>query len=962
MEAAAIDEVRAAIASARAVDPFAPVVVLVPTAAAGVSLRRRLASGGALFDVRALTVSGLAEFLAGPSLASPGRGSLSSAVRRRAIALAVSDAAAEGAHLGEASTHPATIAALDARFRELRRCAPASLASLRSSDDSATLLAVFDRYRERVAASWFDDVDVVEEAARAVASGSGPVTVPHVVVSPSLELSHPEQRLIDALVTKGAVTSAASASTPAEPLRASRVAIAPDPEAEVRVAIREVLRLARDGLPFHRIAIAYPGEPYVRLLRELLDAAGVPWSGRGVDTLATTATGRALRALLALPELEFSRAAMAELFAAAPIVDPSTGSGVPSARWDRLAREANVVARPAQWRVRLERLSSSVPAAAPSAERLARFVEGLVRALDPPAVGSWSTHVEWVIGLLDTYVATVDDIEREAVVDGLRSLAGLDALGSAGPSDVAVFVEAVEAQLSIGFGRRPMGTGVLLGTVRELAGAATDAVIVVGMNEGTFPPRRRDDPLLPDVVRSKTSGDLPTRRERRAADRRQLEQLLRSAEHRILLAARADQRAQQQRNPSRWLLEWAPTPDGRPARRSTDIAPVASFSAVVLGDVPASAQEAVVHALAAGASFAHAGIGRSAEAVRARHSSSLSEWDGLVGRHPALSVDSRVLSPTAVETWASCPFQHFLHSVLRVDATHTPEDRVGTDPLERGTLVHEVLERLVEWRIARGRPAPLDEELEVLDRLIDEVCEAFESAGRVGRAVPWTLERRSLRADLAAIVALDAADVRERGLRPVQAEAAFGMSDGGDDLGVVAVALPDGRTMRFRGKIDRVDASSDGHRVRVTDYKTGRSEYYRRDLVGKKGEPPTDPTAAGRRLQLPVYALALAPSFPDASISAEYWFVTDAAKGYPRVEVALDDATRRRFLDVLTQIADAIDDGIFPGHPGEPVLDSWGNCRNCDYDRVCPSRRGEAFERKQGDDAIVRFLGLKVAE
>ena len=956
-----------AVVAAKNGDPFAPVSVLVGSGAAGVSLRRAIARQAPIANVRTFTVAAFAAAIASDALDASGRAPLTSAVRRRAVRAAIADAATQGITIGDAGDHPSTVDALDARFRELRRCSPEALRSLRSVDAAEAVIAIFDRFRERVASRWYDDVDVIGEATRQVMSGCGGDDLGCVVVDTLPALGHAEQRLLDALDDGGRIAARVGTNVDVGSVRASNVIVAPEPETEVRLAIREILRFARQGIAFADMAIVHPGGAYARLVPELLDAAGVPWGGRGTTSLADTVPGRALVGLLALRESDLARGDVMALLATAPIVDPATSQPVPAPTWERLSRDAHVLRGASQWSRRLDRLASEIEArGGPGASRrvgeiaeLRSFVGTLAAALEPPAVRTWTALAGWALDLM-RFLGPVDAEERariEAVVTGLATLDAVDAAGV----DAPAFVDELVAQLSRPAGRRTLGEGVTVGSPRDVFGIAASAVIVLGMNEGTFPRRRRDDPLLPDSVRAVTGGQLPTRGDRRRAEQIELATVLDRATERTLCAARADQRAQQQRNPSRWLLAWAPPVGGVVPRRSSDLVPVASFSTAVLGDTPSCEQEAALHLLTSGGLPEAIGLTRNIDAVRARHGAALSEWDGVVGPHPGVAVDKRVMSPTAVEVWASCPFRHFLRSVLRVDPTNTPEDRVGTDPLERGTLVHEVLERFVRWRLAQppGAHAPTDEEQSaVIDRIAADVCDEFESAGRVGRRVPWELEKRTLRADLAAILALDAADASETGFRPILAEASFGLGPD-DEFDVAEVELADGRVVHFRGQVDRVDLSADGRRVRVVDYKTGRSKNYRRDLQGPRGQPPVDPTAGGRRLQLPVYATAVAGRHPGAQISAEYWFVTDAAQGYPRVSVELDDATRQRFLDVLTSIADAIDDGVFPANPGADQLDTWENCRYCDFDRVCPARRSEAFERRRDDAAMVRFLGVK---
>ena len=97
--------------------------------------------------------------------------------------------------------------------------------------------------------------------------------------------------------------------------------------------------------------------------------------------------------------------------------------------------------------------------------------------------------------------------------------------------------------------------------------------------------------------------------------------------------------------------------------------------------------------------------------------------------------------------------------------------------------------------------------------------------------------------------------------------------DGGTELApAVSVVLANGRTVSFRGIIDRVDRSIDGRRLVVYDYKTGSAWTYGAVATAIRDEG--DLTARGTKLQLPIYALAARARFPEAEeVSSYYWFV-----------------------------------------------------------------------------------------
>jgi len=815
-------DVRDAVATAKAGEPLARVTVVPPSALGGVSLRRALARasrvpGGGSVNVNVAWRS-LGE-VAEAVVRGSGRKSharLPRAGRLRAVAAAV------------ASRHRTAVLAYDAAFRSLRRCSPAAVAAVAGgSAAGAALVARFEAFRAATVA-WDDEVDALSSAAAASVArtagetgGVGPV----VVVQPG-PWSWAEQQFVDALdaagrltVVVGAVAREGDARVPAP----TRVVVAPDPEAEVRLAIGEVLRARGEGAPLDRVALVYAGDqPYPRLVAELLDASGVPWEGARPGTLAASFAGRTLLDLV---------------------------------------RES-------------------------------------------PAAARWSALVSVATELLARELP--DDAERAPVESAVAALAALDGAGP--PPTVPSFAEAVAMQLDVAVPRAAAEGGLLVGAIEDVAGADVDVVVLLGVNEGRLPGRHADDPLLPDRLRALTGGELPTRRERRQREQQLVASLLDGARERVLCTSRADQRAQQEQVPSRWLAD------------GCERVEVPSFAAAVLTRPAPSSQEAALQALAAGEPPASFGLGRGVEAVAARASAAVTEWDGGVGPHEALGVRGRRSTAGAFERWATCPFQHFLRSVLRVQPA-------GSDPPVRGALVHAVLAAL-----DRARVDGADAEAADVAGATKEACEQVEQSGRAGKPLAWLLEQRTLAANLAAVAELDEAERSASGFRTVDADVMFGEARVGG--------------VRFAGHLDRVDAAGDGRR-RVVDYRTGRSDHLRRELT------PADPTAAGTRLQLPIGALAA------GAASAAYWFVTDAARGYPRVEVDVGGGVARRVADVVEQIADGIEAGAFAPNPGDAVLDSWANCRRCPYDRVCPAERGDAAERKQADPAMARLRALQ---
>jgi len=278
--------------------------------------------------------------------------------------------------------------------------------------------------------------------------------------------------------------------------------------------------------------------------------------------------------------------------------------------------------------------------------------------------------------------------------------------------------------------------------------------------------------------------------------------------------------------------------------------------------------------------------------------------------------------------------------VLGVEPVEEPERRIEIDALDRGSLVHDILDRFVRDAIERGHPLtawePADRER--LHRIADACFADYVAEGRTGRALLWRRDEAQIRADLDTFLAEDDGRLRS-GLRPVATEHRF------DDL---EVTLPGGRTVRVAGSIDRVDRGPDGSLV-VIDYKTGRA-------YAKLTEE--DPHQNGTRLQLYLYAQAAQSAFStEHPVEAWYWFTSTkgdfAWRGYP---VTPDVAASVEAA--LHTIADGIAAGLFPARPSDEP--SWGyvDCWYCAPDGLSAADRRRDWERKRHDPLLHRYLEL----
>ena len=798
--------------------------------------------------------------------------------------------------------------------------------------------------------------------------------------------------------------------------------VVPDAHQELRWVIRRILRRAESGIPFHRMAVLYRKEaPYGTLIREELALAGIPVSGPNTASLSDTAVGSTLSGLLDLHEADFARDAVMAWLTGSPLKAPpdiDTAAFNPTL-WDTISKRAKVIRGADTWEQRLNQFADNqegdalewesqgeiyesrafrMRSDAAVARQLLHFITDLIEAADSSDNTTWEDYSRWTKELLDRYLADHDDLPEseqgnydriERVLDELQSLDDIESVSSQ-PS-FEVFRRALNEALQVQVGHMgSVGHGVFVAPLKLAAAMNFDVVHIVGMIEGAVPPAVRDDPLIPERDRERAGGSaagLPLQQQQKDDERYDYLAALATAPEYTLSYPVADPAGQRENFPSRWFLEEASRLEGtsvlssdlgklRDEDRSwlTRIASMERSLDTTWSVAPADTHDYNMERLqtwkAAGLSSNNhpfAGDGLLAASRRLNHARldrEFTEWDGnlsAAGTNFGDMMTGRPQSPTSLERWAKCPFSYFLGSVLRLSAEESPEDIYDITPLDRGSLVHNILEEFILSVRTQGiLPGTNDEWSELhraeLRRIADGHFADAEARGLTGKAVLWQIARDEILIDLDAFLDEDLRMRRQFGVSPMLAEAEFGISQ--DSWQPAVLTLPDGTKVSFRGKIDRVDADGDGKRVLLLDYKTGGSYSYR----GLKD----DPIDRGQRLQLAIYSLAAHQALgKNADVSAAYWFVTSRGKfelmPSPPVNIE-DEGVKARFGEGISTIVGGIRSGLFPANPGSgDPNDSFNyesNCRFCDFKTLCPSRRDVQWSRKRGASALTDYLKL----
>ncbi len=951
----------AAVSRAKGDDPLAPVTVVAPSAYAAVAARRALGHWAGpdgrhgVANVTCTTVDKLLRQLGVPVLGARHQRLAPGPVDLEAIR---TGALATGGWLAELVGHQRGLVALADAMAELRRCPAPTLVALarrrgRIGDVCRQLAAVRAHLHRR---GFADAVDLAEVAALTATTSGGALEAsgPVLLLEPG-PIAPSERRVLELVMAR---TGTIPVESPVTERILTEVRACADPDEEVRAAVRAVLAAVDAGVPLWSQAIFHPGPGYARTLTQELAAAGVAVNGPHTRRLDRSVAGAALLGLLELERTDWAREAVMSWLSSAPIVTGPDRRRVPTSRWDAVSAEAGVVRGATQWSQRLEHLAHRREELGHEARSLAAFVEVLVTKSVPP-VGSWAGCATWAVELLDDYLDADPGswpVEELAATEQVRGavlcLGQLDAVSDR--ADHAAFVRAVRAVLEetgLDTSELPgggFGDGVFVAPFGRARGLRFERVVLVGLADAVVPGAVGDDALLPESARRlDMSGGLRTRAARMAELHDDVVTAIGTgASRRVATYPRVEPRTGRAQVMSRWL---APCTSVTTRWRSVD-----SFAAAVhSASPPLSARELELHDTALWAADGHDPArsplahtsGRLQAGFRAsqdRMGPEFTRFDGKVGVGlvSPFSADAP-MSATRLEVYAKCPRRFLYDRVLQVSKRTLPEEIWQMEPTERGTLVHAVLEEYLLERLA-GAPRSLPRLLAIADTQF----EAAERGGLVGKALLWRMDKTALRRDLVRFHA------EEGDLEPLAAELEFGTGAEGADP-AVAVTLPDGLEVRFKGKADRVDRSRSGELV-VSDYKTGKQTVLR----GLRN----DPVAGGRLLQLPIYALAAQARFGGDRVRARYWLLSEKRVA-PCFSVAITPEVRARFLDVLGLIAGAVEAGAFPGAPTEHTGDrQFETCRVCDFDAVCPVTRDRQWDRKSSDPAVAPLLALMDAE
>lgn len=580
---------------------------------------------------------------------------------------------------------------------------------------------------------------------------------------------------------------------------------------------------------------------------------------------------------------------------------------------------------------------------------LKEICEGLLTLVPPKdKTGKidFGKFCEGCIMFLDKHVRKTGESDAAFVKIASERLAMLGGLIK-GPM---IFDEAMEKIFNAVSGIRVGASGPKPGHMhashhRQGGRSGRGRTFIVGLDEGKFPAKAGQDPVLLDEERAKISDGLELSTERMSKNIYDMAALMAGLRGKVTFSYSAyDIKEDRKAFPSSILLQvfrikegdpsadydtmlksigepvgFAESPSGKIVLDETDW----WLSRLIDGGVLKDGMDAVTDI--------YEGIQEGLTARRMRESDTLTEYDGKIKPHggdldPRQKADM-VMSCSRLETAAKCPFAYFVANVLGVKKPDEVEKDTGAwlDAATRGKLLHEVFQIFINKTTgSKTKPSPREEE-QSIEEILEGAISKYNALVPPPSDIVFKSECVQLKRDVGVFLQIN----RELGTEPVGTEVAFGDAKEGS----VKIPLGEGKYISLRGKIDRIDKAAPSKYL-VWDYKTGGTSYYEENGY----------VSGGEQIQHALYAVAaeaiLRTRYKDkdaAVVAAGYIFPTekgtkDGQGGiFPR---PTDDKDRWR--EALNKLLDIIATGTF-------IVNNKDVCKFCDYMDICGGKTAQGL-------------------
>jgi len=749
-------------------------------------------------------------------------------------------------------------------------------------------------------------------------------------------------------------------------------------EEELATVCREILTLTEvNGYRFDEIGVvARTLEPYQARLQSVFDRHLVPFTSTAGRPLAREPLVKVLLRLASLPLNDFDRAAVLDVITA-PFYRQSQGAEFSGTKfrpdiWRSLVYTLGITKGEVEWKRLGAPASLSIlrDAEAGSDEDdvttvgtfevtqltyLWEVVSQLIHACRTlPTQGSIGTLTDAFLALVKSHIHMPDLFDGPSAESsepttltevGLLIRSALDRLRELDPLGgdlsweewVQLFQRVLdETRIPIEEGHHQ---GVQVLDAMTARGRIFRTLFVLGMNEKVFPRYVREDPFLRDRQRTVLESTLGYKIDEKLAgheeERLLFELLSRSATKRLYLSYQRADETGRVMAPSGFVAiamcdpRFVGQPEQSVSRRLTqriskqpsiqDLLPAEELALGCL--LQGHDVLPVLDTMGRDCALFEQGL-VTLETVE-QEFPELGPFDGMIGTQASElpAILDRSFSPTALERYATCPFQYFAEKVLRLE----PVRRLQQDPLPPltiGTLVHASLRLTYERLVSLQWPDSSLTEVGVRSTVQEAVTETFAihaASQGTGHALLWTLAREQVIELVIAAVSSDHVEYLATGFRPVAFEASV--------RGVIPLEsdLLSG-SLKIHGTLDRVDYRADPPALRIVDYK-----FKQGNDISAVDRNLALSAVRGMRLQPPLYASMTLPLLP-AVTDVQLLFLAPQWK-QPVSRSTFDAGLWTSHTgDILRQTLSTLVEGIVRG---DFFILPDGYCDYCEFSGAC---------------------------
>ena len=653
----------------------------------------------------------------------------------------------------------------------------------------------------------------------------------------------------------------------------------PDPEAEVKVAVRAIAKRISEGASIDQMALLYSeAAQYVDIIAHELEAAEITWHGIATESpMATRIAGAAKSFFDISVSIQtrgtFSRAELFSLFKAGTL--RMLDNEMHPSRLERFIKRNGFFNDVKNWLPQLQVMANQIDTAKADLQQL------IINQADQEHIDG----AEFKIRNSEeaaTLFAFVDDLrarshrvytsatefdlssafwnELNELCPGLASakmpmeklaFAKLQELYTSQPKTdienesvalgrlISIHQNVLLKLSTLRMQHGEQSRGIYVGPISQNGGLFFRDLWIVGAGDGYLPPVVNEDPIFPDSIKREL-GNICGEHFLTIADRvLEIEQnffaVASGATNLSISYARAGTITRSEGEASAWITKLnsthAPQVDASKELRleGTNAITRADLSSKKLAAVTTSS-DALSKPLKSAIWFA--------SPTPSNFVGDLSE----MSKDPLIDFESVVLSASYVEKFLKCQHNFLTVRLLGVSDMEEVDDIEEVRAIDFGKSVHKAFERLLkEWPTLNpnfGEPYS-PEAVEKFIEIFSEECDLLVARGQAGWAPLFNARKRNF-IDLApkyfkvehearSTTAIPGAAGRSYPklmspadqLRPKHAE--FSFDEQGEGFVRIRVSSPIApeQTLSFKGVMDRVDASESGEHFGVVDFKTG---------------------------------------------------------------------------------------------------------------------------------------------